>query len=317
MLFDDVLDMDVDQRGTTYVLDNKRPRVVVIDSSGRVVRTMGHKGSGPGELSDPSGIAIAPDGSIWVSDPGNARMIVFNPDGTHKAVYPFRRTINSFPWDGVFLESGDLVDHVGKYRPADDEYGTLIRQRVSATALTTTDSLRLGNVPERLYMSPPPNRGSVLPMTPALYFAIAPQGYVWLANTSEYRIRKVGFDGKELAAARQTVTPISMSRARRQAIVDGFAKSRMNIDIDRLPTKLPIIGELIGTRDGGVWISRNDTAAHAIVTYDRYDAAARAQRAVTVRISLGYPAPIVTRHGYFAIDRSSADLPALVRYRLP
>ena len=41
-------------------------------------------GSGPGQVSQPVGIAVAPDGTIAVVDQGNARIVRFNNDGTYR-----------------------------------------------------------------------------------------------------------------------------------------------------------------------------------------------------------------------------------------
>ncbi len=45
------------------------------------VRTWGSEGSGPGQFLKPRGIAVAPDGSIYVADSGNHRIQKFTADG--------------------------------------------------------------------------------------------------------------------------------------------------------------------------------------------------------------------------------------------
>ncbi|MCC6705564.1 MAG: NHL repeat-containing protein [Thermomicrobiales bacterium] len=44
-------------------------------------RAFGGKGSGPGQLIEPVGIAIGPDGNVYVADSGNGRISVFSPEG--------------------------------------------------------------------------------------------------------------------------------------------------------------------------------------------------------------------------------------------
>jgi len=65
-----------------YVLDNKTPQVVVFDRvSGKVARSFGRGGAGPGEFHLPSGIAIGPDGGVYVSDTMNWRVQKLTADG--------------------------------------------------------------------------------------------------------------------------------------------------------------------------------------------------------------------------------------------
>lgn len=59
--------------------------VVVLDStSGKVLQTIGSRGSKPGQFNLPLQDAVAPDGTLYVVDGGNFRVEAFNPDGTFK-----------------------------------------------------------------------------------------------------------------------------------------------------------------------------------------------------------------------------------------
>jgi hypothetical protein len=51
--------------------------VQVFDREGRLLLALGEEGSGTGEFSLPTGIAIDDAGRIWVSDSGNRRLQVF------------------------------------------------------------------------------------------------------------------------------------------------------------------------------------------------------------------------------------------------
>jgi sugar lactone lactonase YvrE len=52
------------------------------DPQGRYLKHVGDRaGSGPGQFSAPSGVAVGPDGRCYVTDTGNRRVQVFGPDG--------------------------------------------------------------------------------------------------------------------------------------------------------------------------------------------------------------------------------------------
>jgi DNA-binding beta-propeller fold protein YncE len=116
--------------GNLYVTDLSH-RVTVISPAGKVLRRWGKPGSGPGDFAfthGPTGpahyvgkIAVGPDGNVYVSDSGNARVQVFTPDGR------FIRQFGSFgSGKGQFLRPFDLVvDGAGNVYVADDQAETL------------------------------------------------------------------------------------------------------------------------------------------------------------------------------------------------
>jgi sugar lactone lactonase YvrE len=75
--------LSVDQAGNIFVADTYNHRIVMIDARG-IVTTLAGTGtdsfSGDGgraetaELSEPSGVTVGPDGSLYISDSGNHRV---------------------------------------------------------------------------------------------------------------------------------------------------------------------------------------------------------------------------------------------------
>ena len=70
--------------GEIYVSDGYvNSRIVQFTSDGKFARIIGgKKGSGPGELQLPHGVAIDPQGRIIVADSDNKRLSIFAKDGT-------------------------------------------------------------------------------------------------------------------------------------------------------------------------------------------------------------------------------------------
>ena len=67
--------------GDLYVLDRSDHRVVVFDTAGRHLRTLGREGGGPGEIQRfPSGLVVAPDGVVSVHDAGKRGLVRFAAD---------------------------------------------------------------------------------------------------------------------------------------------------------------------------------------------------------------------------------------------
>ena len=57
--------------------------MAVFSQDGQLVRTIGSRGCGPGEFSAPTGVAVSPDGELYVSDQLNHRVQVLTLQGVH------------------------------------------------------------------------------------------------------------------------------------------------------------------------------------------------------------------------------------------
>ncbi len=75
------LSVATDKSGALWVLDKKKMRVVKLDDAGNVLGSIGSEGSKPGQLDEPTDIAISSTGSVFVADSGNHWVQVFNPEG--------------------------------------------------------------------------------------------------------------------------------------------------------------------------------------------------------------------------------------------
>jgi DNA-binding beta-propeller fold protein YncE len=72
----------VDAKGEIWVADTHYHRVLHYSPEGALLSEFGTEGTGPGQFQYPTGIAIAPDGLIYVSEyGGNDRIQVFTREG--------------------------------------------------------------------------------------------------------------------------------------------------------------------------------------------------------------------------------------------
>ena len=74
-----------------YVAENTNHRVQKMTLDGKFISNFGRNGSGDGELKHPWGCAVSGDGKVYVTDAGNKRVQVFNPDGA------FSQSVGGFP----------------------------------------------------------------------------------------------------------------------------------------------------------------------------------------------------------------------------
>jgi DNA-binding beta-propeller fold protein YncE len=68
--------VDVDASDNVYVFNRGTHPIVVLNSSGEVLQTWGH-----GVFTNPHGVTVAPDGTVWCVDSGDHTVRQFTPDG--------------------------------------------------------------------------------------------------------------------------------------------------------------------------------------------------------------------------------------------
>jgi DNA-binding beta-propeller fold protein YncE len=79
----------LDASGNVWIADYGRDRVVKLAPDGRLLQSLGSRGTFPGEFVGPKGVAVDPtSGRIYVADTGNGRIQRLLPDGTPDVVWP-------------------------------------------------------------------------------------------------------------------------------------------------------------------------------------------------------------------------------------
>ncbi len=134
-----------DAKGTLYVLDNQEQRVMVFSADGKLIRSFGRKGQGPGEFQNASGMRIFKD-TLWVSDDRNNRLTGFDI-----ATGKFRTLARSSPSAGgmqlallAFSPSGEWVMTQQQARGADGRSGMALTNERSPSSFSHRVGTRVG-----------------------------------------------------------------------------------------------------------------------------------------------------------------------------
>ncbi len=94
-----------------YVADTYNNRVEIFNSSGTYVSQFGTGGTGDGQFSGPTGIAIDASNNVWLVDLGNARLQKFNSTGTYITQFGSPGSGNgqfNWPISAAFDSSGNI-----------------------------------------------------------------------------------------------------------------------------------------------------------------------------------------------------------------
>lgn len=297
-VFGQVLGLEVDDRGSMYVLDGHASEIRVFDSSGSYVRSIGRSGRGPGEFRAPAGMAMDPNGRLWVVDQGNGRYVVFDTSGAFLKTFPRRLgssvVLVGAGWQGEFV-AGEL--HELLLLPREMRIGFA---RYDTASGTFSDTLRLG------MGNPLPARGAGPVTLPrVLHHRLSESGRVWIGWSDEYRLYELSLEGDTLRVIEREYQAVGAAAARadeRSAAgsgrVQGFSEGA-------------IVHRVLEDRDGYVWVQTGDPGR---LTLDVFDPVGRYLGRLSADPRVPPPSPILVRGGkLYAVATDELDAQYVVR----
>ncbi len=258
LMFGSIQELAVDSAGGIYVFDGGAPALRYFDSTGAYVRTLGGKGSGPGEYRDVAlGLAVRRDGRVVLRDPRNSRLSLYEPDGTPSVQLPVS--------SGLFTSNSMVVD------TADHAYLKVLLSPPEPDKPWNIGLLHLddeGRIVDSVVVpaidGEPTDAGGTF--LPAKLWAWSPLGYLVVGVNSSYRFELRPPNGTVIRIERNTpaVQVLPEERAEREAVNDWYREYQgqfMTAKLPPVPTSKPAYrGFLIG-QDGRVWVQRHVTAS--------------------------------------------------------
>jgi 6-bladed beta-propeller len=318
----------VDGGGRVYVADRKPATIKVFAPDGRMIRTIGRDGEGPGEFR--TAFIAAWKDRLVVHDPQSSRTTVFDTSGTflktwHSACcYWTSITIDDSgriyvptpafdqatrdrgqPWVR-FAMNGDVVDTL--WLPIRDEQGK-------------TWTVRAGSGQHRMMMQ------MSVPFTPVFRETFLPSGGFAYGWSEAYRLvlSPHGRDTVRVFGRDWTADPIP--DALRQAAVDRAAKNLGDqidkatiesvIKIADVPTSAPAFMTLHADHDGNVWARQLVSSDSTRTTWDVFDPRGVWLGEVAAPSAIPEDGPTYFGRGeLYASVEDELGRPVVVRFRL-
>jgi hypothetical protein len=338
--------MIVDKAGNLYVLDNSEQRVKVFTAQGRLIRTIGRKGQGPGEFQSASRMQLLRD-SLWVFDHVNNRVTVFQLNGkglrTFPLVEPAGRTETAIMYvsaNGFWLIHAEAESDSRRVTGAHSwHFGT--RERFGPTILTIE--------PEKTVVVPmKPDRSTGKstgrghfrhPITTTPLWAVTRDGssIIYMerntaarSGTGEIVLSAHASSGRVLWSRTLKYPPMPVTRSERNLLLDSIARPKSAttrlgraavFEVDRgalsdslnLPPFWPPVKSLHSATDGTIWLEEGGRSAKP--TYLVLSPQGVPERRVTLPASSRLLVASRERIWVFRLDPD--DLPLVERYRIP
>jgi len=326
-----------------YVLDRQVPMLRVYDFDGRHLADIGGKGAGPGEFDVPFGVAVAPDGRVFVRDTNQGRINVYDEDGT---------SIDTWTIAAIFFTSRPMVaTHNGfLYAPIRlDPDAEVFRRRIAMQGFapdgTLTDPL-VEPYADFETQSVIVRRGTgwgnyPVPFAPTAVWTMAPSGAMVSGIGDEYRYEVRFPDGETMIVRRQiALVPVQPDEAdyHRDSLRDRISRARgengtaEGADPNAIPhTKPAFIGLRVG-HQGRVWAIRQGPGEHQESCFgtpdddpcwqdtfivDVFDADGRYLGELDIPEGMQhYPEPYISGDLVIAAYDDAAGFPTVKRYRL-
>jgi hypothetical protein len=273
-----VVSVVADSAGDLYVADGPDHRIHVFGPDGRLLRSMGRRGAGPGEFRDLYSLAWVGD-TLAALDPGNARVTLFTRDarpvgtwrtqalsGDARVVRLYRGGPRQFFAMGVRPAAGGSERVYVRYGPAGPG-DTLAappfdpRGRASSVVCHRPD-------------------GAIsffeVPFAPSALTTIAPDAHLVYAWLADYRILFLGDGGDTVRVVERARQPIAITDDEWRAATAEYAAFRQrNTGAQCAPASLPraaakpALRHVLFDYEGRMWVEATTASGWEWEVFDR------------------------------------------------
>jgi hypothetical protein len=269
--------LEVDALGRVWVLERGARELRVFDVYGKHVRTLGGPGTEAGRFAEPVGLTWAPDGTLWVADPGNARFTAFDTAGHFIGDHPRHVDGYLLPWRGAFGRDGLLYEIAPVPRADGGRRAAVLRYDPSMDPL---DTLLL------------PLRSASGDSAAGPAAALNPDGTPWVGAGDGYRLSRLRF-------GRDTARRVSRIVERETPPVPGGTFA---------------VRDVMADSGGGFWVRPALPAPEAGAIFDVFDAEGRYQGRVRLPAALDPdPSPLVRGGALYGVASDSTGVSYVVR----
>lgn len=317
----------VDEQGRVYVVDAKPAAIKVFSPDGKLIRTIGRDGEGPGEFR--VGFIAVRGGHLVLQDPQLARTSVWDTAGT------FLRSWHSSCcyWSDIQIDGQNLIYVPSMSAPKEGapRRGTpYVRWTLEGVA---KDTVWVPREAEEKVWTVSLKRGgknvsmmrTSIPFQPGLTHTLHPEGGLVYAWTGSYSIVRSATGNDSLRVFGRTWTPDPVTDERRNGELESRIKSgseswgeanlRAAFKLSDIPSTLPAFMNLRVDPAGRTWARRYPVSDTTRTTFDVFDSTGAYLGPITVGLKM-WGMQAWTRDGLVTMIEDDEGRPTVVRLRL-
>lgn len=329
--------------GTIYALDPQSSQVRVFDARGRLVRTFGREGPGPGEFQAADALGWLGD-TLWVIDPAQYRVTFFRPDGS--VIRTLQVAVRGSSRYGTRAPMAMLADGSALAVPAPGamlvtsgavKRVPLLRVSRRGEPLDTVDwhstdhsvfEVASGEGQRRVFMYQPFKDTPIVAVAPdGRSFVVVERAAAARPDGASFRVTRLSARGDTIFSRRYQYTPSPLSPAFRRTwaaeqggeLVAGRAGLNRREVIARIeeqlyvpPFRPPVTAAVVG-RDGTVWLRREEGASDFVLWHVLNE---RGLIEASVRLPKKVYVHQASRSHFWGVTHDELDVPYVVRYRV-
>lgn len=320
-VFGSISTIEVDGEGRFFAFERQAQELRVFNVDGSHVRTIGRKGGGPGEFEQVIGMDWAPDGNLWVVDPGNSRISVFDTAGTYLDNH---RTLGGFvisPWPGGFDDQGQFYNY-GVDTSNEDGFGiVLVRFDDQMEPVDSIPIPRWQGKENFFELVSEGGRGrmrTTVPFSPGLTSKfVKGTSHIWFALTGEYEIYQTSMTGDTVRIISRAFDPLPVTGEDMDSALVGlewFTRQGGQVDRSKIPSTKPALQQFFVDDQGQVFVMPVTERAKTGRVLDVFDAEGRYLGRLELPFRLRpYPTPIFRGGKLYATTMDEFEVPYLVR----
>jgi len=319
--FGDIADLLVDATGRMYVLDGQSQDVRVFDSAGTFVRTIGRRGSGPGEFQRAVALRWGPGEQLWVVDFNNLRYSIFDTTGVFLGAKPRASVLRARPWPGTIDADGRVaelvVDQATIAEPAPALL--LVRHRFESDRPIPVDTIRVPRDAASYFEHTNSSSGLVrarVPFTAETVWRYDARGFLLSGFTDRLRIVRQHVNGDTARIIDVPHRPAPVAAAEREDAIQAlawFVQEGGQYDESRIPTTKPAFKSMYADPQEYLWITPWESADGGHVRFALIDPDGRYLGVAQADFAGVVSSVLVRGRDLYLVVRGEDDAPYVVR----